>query len=146
MFDPSSFANPTPLTHADASRDVLPRGGTSQDRLLCLSLPVPASSALLLDCWGISLGQLFGDQDLNYTILKRKKGGGGRPNRRHGWMTVDDSLFLGTWTDKQSSIPYHDVFDAGLDFVAFFSLRSGMSAIGCGDGIWEEGLRDDFLE
>ncbi|GFY05453.1 uncharacterized protein TNCV_961481 [Trichonephila clavipes] len=30
MFDPSSFANPTPLTHADASRDVLPRGGKSQ--------------------------------------------------------------------------------------------------------------------
>ncbi|GFW02602.1 uncharacterized protein TNCV_2456161 [Trichonephila clavipes] len=30
MFDPSSFANPTPLAHADASRDILPRGGTSQ--------------------------------------------------------------------------------------------------------------------
>ncbi|GFU65142.1 hypothetical protein TNCV_4056121 [Trichonephila clavipes] len=44
-------------------------------------------------------------------------------------MTVDDSLFLGTWTDKQSSIPYHDVCDAGLDFVGFFSLRSDMSAI-----------------
>ncbi|GFW89982.1 hypothetical protein TNCV_3741681 [Trichonephila clavipes] len=29
MFDPSSFANPTPLAHADTSRDVLPRGGTS---------------------------------------------------------------------------------------------------------------------
>ncbi|GFW55117.1 hypothetical protein TNCV_262151 [Trichonephila clavipes] len=43
--------------------------------------------------------------------------------------TVDDSLFLGTWTDKQSSIPYHDVCDAGLDFVGFFSLRSDMSAI-----------------
>ncbi|GFU53335.1 hypothetical protein TNCV_2953691 [Trichonephila clavipes] len=27
MFDPSSFANPTPLAHADTSRDVLPRGG-----------------------------------------------------------------------------------------------------------------------
>ncbi|GFX40073.1 DUF4817 domain-containing protein [Trichonephila clavipes] len=26
MFDPSSFANPTPLAPADASRDVLPRG------------------------------------------------------------------------------------------------------------------------
>ncbi|GFW44271.1 hypothetical protein TNCV_1747001 [Trichonephila clavipes] len=26
----SSFANSTPLAHADASRDVLPRGGTSQ--------------------------------------------------------------------------------------------------------------------
>ncbi|GFT81448.1 hypothetical protein TNCV_3673181 [Trichonephila clavipes] len=30
MFDPSSFANPTPLAYADTSRDVLPRGGTSQ--------------------------------------------------------------------------------------------------------------------
>ncbi|GFX29285.1 hypothetical protein TNCV_3218191 [Trichonephila clavipes] len=30
MFDPSSFANPTPLAHADTSRDVLTRGGTSQ--------------------------------------------------------------------------------------------------------------------
>ncbi|GFV56296.1 integrase catalytic domain-containing protein [Trichonephila clavipes] len=27
MFDPSSFADPTPLAHADTSRDVLPRGG-----------------------------------------------------------------------------------------------------------------------
>ncbi|GFU51638.1 uncharacterized protein TNCV_82681 [Trichonephila clavipes] len=32
MFNPSSFANPTPLTHADASRNVLPKGGTSQWR------------------------------------------------------------------------------------------------------------------
>ncbi|GFS55112.1 hypothetical protein TNCV_2441821 [Trichonephila clavipes] len=31
MFDPSSFADPTPLAQADASRDVHPRGGTSQD-------------------------------------------------------------------------------------------------------------------
>ncbi|GFW88989.1 uncharacterized protein TNCV_2684231 [Trichonephila clavipes] len=28
MFDPNSFANPTPLAHADASRDVFPRGAT----------------------------------------------------------------------------------------------------------------------
>ncbi|GFV53680.1 hypothetical protein TNCV_2091831 [Trichonephila clavipes] len=26
MIDPSSFADPTPLAHADASRDVFPRG------------------------------------------------------------------------------------------------------------------------
>ncbi|GFX67125.1 hypothetical protein TNCV_590411 [Trichonephila clavipes] len=26
MFDPSSFANSTPLAHADTSRDVFPRG------------------------------------------------------------------------------------------------------------------------
>ncbi|GFU72088.1 uncharacterized protein TNCV_4699281 [Trichonephila clavipes] len=32
MFDPSSFAIPTPLAHADTSRDALPRGGTSQWR------------------------------------------------------------------------------------------------------------------
>ncbi|GFY32952.1 uncharacterized protein TNCV_2877011 [Trichonephila clavipes] len=32
MFDPSSFASPPPLAHADTSRDVLPRGGTSQWR------------------------------------------------------------------------------------------------------------------
>ncbi|GFX70325.1 NT-3 growth factor receptor [Trichonephila clavipes] len=30
MFDPGSFTDPTPLAHADTSRDVLPRGGTSQ--------------------------------------------------------------------------------------------------------------------
>ncbi|GFW45423.1 hypothetical protein TNCV_4702341 [Trichonephila clavipes] len=51
---------------------------------------------------------------------------------------LDDSLFLSTWTDKQSSNPYHDVFDARLDFVGFYSLRSDMTAIGCGDGIREE--------
>ncbi|GFW08991.1 hypothetical protein TNCV_3475371 [Trichonephila clavipes] len=30
MYDSSSFANPTPLARAGTSRDVLPRGGTSQ--------------------------------------------------------------------------------------------------------------------
>ncbi|GFT51780.1 uncharacterized protein TNCV_4440761 [Trichonephila clavipes] len=30
MFDSSSYGNPTPLAHADTSRDVLPRVGTSQ--------------------------------------------------------------------------------------------------------------------
>ncbi|GFW07926.1 uncharacterized protein TNCV_3920591 [Trichonephila clavipes] len=30
MFDSSSYDNPTPLAHADTSRDVLPSGGTSQ--------------------------------------------------------------------------------------------------------------------
>ncbi|GFW86023.1 hypothetical protein TNCV_1968311 [Trichonephila clavipes] len=33
MFDPSSFVDPTPLAHAETSRDVLPRGGTSQGLL-----------------------------------------------------------------------------------------------------------------
>ncbi|GFX28893.1 uncharacterized protein TNCV_4251321 [Trichonephila clavipes] len=32
MFDSSSFANPTPIAHADTSRDLLPRGGTSHWR------------------------------------------------------------------------------------------------------------------
>ncbi|GFW08347.1 uncharacterized protein TNCV_1656611 [Trichonephila clavipes] len=32
MFDSSSYVNPTPLAHADTSRDVLPRGGTAQWR------------------------------------------------------------------------------------------------------------------
>ncbi|GFY22938.1 uncharacterized protein TNCV_2182021 [Trichonephila clavipes] len=32
MFDSSSYVNPTPLAHADTSRDILPRGGTSQWR------------------------------------------------------------------------------------------------------------------
>ncbi|GFT03720.1 uncharacterized protein TNCV_1102611 [Trichonephila clavipes] len=32
MLDPSSFAKPTPLAHADTSRDVLPRRGISQWR------------------------------------------------------------------------------------------------------------------
>ncbi|GFW98824.1 hypothetical protein TNCV_2837851 [Trichonephila clavipes] len=30
MFDPSPFGIPAPLAHADTSRDVLQRGGTSQ--------------------------------------------------------------------------------------------------------------------
>ncbi|GFT84411.1 hypothetical protein TNCV_147931 [Trichonephila clavipes] len=39
MFDPSSFANPTPLAHADTSRDVLPRGDTSHFVPLFYSTP-----------------------------------------------------------------------------------------------------------
>ncbi|GFU82760.1 hypothetical protein TNCV_265571 [Trichonephila clavipes] len=30
MYDSSSYVNPTRLAHADTSRNVLPRGGTSQ--------------------------------------------------------------------------------------------------------------------
>ncbi|GFW95573.1 RNase H domain-containing protein [Trichonephila clavipes] len=33
---------------------------------------LPASSAHFLDRWGISLGRLFGDQDLTYDIIMRK--------------------------------------------------------------------------
>ncbi|GFT50165.1 hypothetical protein TNCV_3622241 [Trichonephila clavipes] len=32
MFDPSSFADPTPLAHADTLRDVLPRGAYDSNR------------------------------------------------------------------------------------------------------------------
>ncbi|GFW88504.1 retrovirus-related Pol polyprotein from transposon 297 [Trichonephila clavipes] len=41
MFDSSSYDNPTPLAHADASRDVFPRGGTSQWRLTRFNLYDP---------------------------------------------------------------------------------------------------------
>ncbi|GFW27032.1 RNase H domain-containing protein [Trichonephila clavipes] len=47
MFDLSSFANPTPLAHADASRDILPRGGTSQHHLLQRILTVMNLHGLL---------------------------------------------------------------------------------------------------
>ncbi|GFV28725.1 hypothetical protein TNCV_3986751 [Trichonephila clavipes] len=33
MFDSSSYDNPTPLAHADASRDVFPRGGGADSRI-----------------------------------------------------------------------------------------------------------------
>ncbi|GFV93970.1 hypothetical protein TNCV_3573231 [Trichonephila clavipes] len=33
MMPSRSFVNSTPLAHADTQRDVLPRGGTSQDQL-----------------------------------------------------------------------------------------------------------------
>ncbi|GFS54022.1 uncharacterized protein TNCV_3762261 [Trichonephila clavipes] len=34
MFDSSSYDNPIPLAHSDASRDVFPRGGHLMDRAL----------------------------------------------------------------------------------------------------------------
>ncbi|GFX79520.1 hypothetical protein TNCV_825091 [Trichonephila clavipes] len=74
-----------------------------------------------------SCGHIF-EHPMRVIFLTRHDPTRERPHSAQ-WMTVDDSLFLGTWTDKQSSIPYHDVCDAGLDFVGFFSLRSDMSAI-----------------
>ncbi|GFS87934.1 uncharacterized protein TNCV_3426841 [Trichonephila clavipes] len=53
MFDPSSFVNPTPLAHSDASRDVLPRGGTwvawslehrTPDRKAWIRCPMPPNT------------------------------------------------------------------------------------------------------
>ncbi|GFW21938.1 hypothetical protein TNCV_4822211 [Trichonephila clavipes] len=46
MFDPSSLANPTPLAHADASRDVLPRRGTSQPYVANLPQTRPTNHCL----------------------------------------------------------------------------------------------------
>ncbi|GFS81886.1 hypothetical protein TNCV_1545031 [Trichonephila clavipes] len=43
MFDPSSFANHTPLAHADTSRDVLPREGTSQCSKQKINIKCPKS-------------------------------------------------------------------------------------------------------
>ncbi|GFS71572.1 hypothetical protein TNCV_5052451 [Trichonephila clavipes] len=40
MYDPSSFANPTPPAHADTSRDVLPRGGEGHFARACLDIEV----------------------------------------------------------------------------------------------------------
>ncbi|GFU85480.1 hypothetical protein TNCV_2713291 [Trichonephila clavipes] len=65
--------------------------------------------------------------------------------RLRQWMTVDDSLFLGTWTDKQSSIPYHDVVMQDLTSLVFSVCGVTCRRFGCGDGIREEGLRDDYL-
>ncbi|GFS82434.1 hypothetical protein TNCV_815691 [Trichonephila clavipes] len=64
MFDPSSFANPTPLAHADTSRDVLPRGGTSQ---YLTRIYQPKSSRCFLQ--GLGCVQLFVDQ--NHVRLRR---------------------------------------------------------------------------
>ncbi|GFY14436.1 hypothetical protein TNCV_1314901 [Trichonephila clavipes] len=53
MFDPSSFTDPTPLAHADTSRDVLPRRGTSQ----------PVS---LDNCWGYAKPEFSGSYSSNF--------------------------------------------------------------------------------
>ncbi|GFY22429.1 hypothetical protein TNCV_2176901 [Trichonephila clavipes] len=44
-----SFANPTPLAHADASRDVLPRGGTSQSLHLKLGFDITRCAVVYWD-------------------------------------------------------------------------------------------------
>ncbi|GFW48244.1 hypothetical protein TNCV_1108071 [Trichonephila clavipes] len=36
MFDPSSFPDPTPLAHADTSRDVFPRGGAQCEEFIVM--------------------------------------------------------------------------------------------------------------
>ncbi|GFX09502.1 hypothetical protein TNCV_4698881 [Trichonephila clavipes] len=51
MFDPSSFANTTPLTHADASRDVLPRGKRYITDSLRNRLEYNSKSACILKKW-----------------------------------------------------------------------------------------------
>ncbi|GFU29953.1 uncharacterized protein TNCV_1687221 [Trichonephila clavipes] len=47
MFDSSSYVNPTPLAHADTSRDVLRKGGTSQWRPTRFNLYDPELKAAL---------------------------------------------------------------------------------------------------
>ncbi|GFW16019.1 uncharacterized protein TNCV_4432921 [Trichonephila clavipes] len=47
MFDPSSFANPTPPDHTDTSRDVLPRGEGIDNQIKLLGIPSDISCAYL---------------------------------------------------------------------------------------------------
>ncbi|GFU59466.1 hypothetical protein TNCV_1177131 [Trichonephila clavipes] len=54
---------------------------------------------------------------------------------------MDDSLFLGTWTDKQSSIPYHNVFDAGLDFIVLTQSAEWHA----GNWLWNPGVSPAVL-
>ncbi|GFX97952.1 hypothetical protein TNCV_4906031 [Trichonephila clavipes] len=49
MFDPSSFADPTPLAYADASRDVLPRRGTSKEIVDVLAASPSTNKFILTD-------------------------------------------------------------------------------------------------
>ncbi|GFW85056.1 uncharacterized protein TNCV_3247961 [Trichonephila clavipes] len=62
MFDPNSFANSTPLAHADTSRDVLPRGGTSQWRPTRFNPYDPEMRN--------ARGFMFGQNDLSCAYLK----------------------------------------------------------------------------
>ncbi|GFU62348.1 hypothetical protein TNCV_1447541 [Trichonephila clavipes] len=65
MFDPSSFVNPTPLAHADTSRDVLPGGGTSQflhDEKSCRKVAEDVKIKLGVD------GHYIGEDDIDQAI------------------------------------------------------------------------------
>ncbi|GFW55656.1 hypothetical protein TNCV_120401 [Trichonephila clavipes] len=62
MFDSSSYDNPTPLAHADASRDVLPRGGVGHNLKATLRTSTDKHCEILkhiMDhigpCWAIPL-------------------------------------------------------------------------------------------
>ncbi|GFW63021.1 hypothetical protein TNCV_4453691 [Trichonephila clavipes] len=55
MFDSSSYVNPTPVARADNSRDVLPRGGTSQWRPTRFNLYDPEMrNARVFNVWPYS--------------------------------------------------------------------------------------------
>ncbi|GFV49018.1 hypothetical protein TNCV_5065021 [Trichonephila clavipes] len=58
MFNPSSFTNPTPLAHADTSRDVLPRRAriSRQSNRRCWRSPQPRATALVQRDFGCVLG------------------------------------------------------------------------------------------
>ncbi|GFU56164.1 hypothetical protein TNCV_712241 [Trichonephila clavipes] len=59
MFDSSSFVNPTPLAHADTSRDVLPRGGTSQTNSPQVTCSPQRVMRLAKTVWKLNRRKLF---------------------------------------------------------------------------------------
>ncbi|GFV42863.1 retrovirus-related Pol polyprotein from transposon 412 [Trichonephila clavipes] len=65
MFDFSSYVNPTPLAHADASRDVFPMGGTSQEE----DMP-----SLELENERSGWSKIFSDVQLNSKLSKIQRG------------------------------------------------------------------------
>ncbi|GFV09809.1 hypothetical protein TNCV_2598631 [Trichonephila clavipes] len=52
MFDPSSFADPTPVAHTDTSRDVLPRGVPLKTRRVGQRCTLNLSRAETSSRWG----------------------------------------------------------------------------------------------
>ncbi|GFW35778.1 hypothetical protein TNCV_4436251 [Trichonephila clavipes] len=68
-----------------------------------------------------------------------------RERERLQWMTVDDSLFLGT--GLINSPQSHIMMSVMQDLTSLVFSVCGVTCrrFGCGDGIREEGLRDDYL-
>ncbi|GFX33030.1 hypothetical protein TNCV_3812991 [Trichonephila clavipes] len=69
-----------------------------------------------------------------------------RFSRLKQWMTVDDSLF---WVPGQINSPQsHIMMYVMQDLTSLVFSVCGVTCrrFGCGDGIREEGLRDDYLE
>ncbi|GFW10403.1 uncharacterized protein TNCV_5097541 [Trichonephila clavipes] len=88
MFDPSSYDNPTPLAHADTSRDIPPRGGTSQCRPTRFNLYDPEMrNARGFNVWPESPGLV---PNIRIDVSAKY---------RHGLRTAESSIV--------GSIPYH---------------------------------------